>query len=61
VKGALADLAEQYFAPFRAKRSELAADLRKVDAILADGAARARKKASEVLSRAQRACGIERG
>jgi tryptophanyl-tRNA synthetase len=58
VKSALADVAEQYFAPFRAKRAELAADLPKVEAILADGANRARKKAGEVLNRAQKACGI---
>jgi tryptophanyl-tRNA synthetase len=60
VKTALAEVAEQFFAPFRAKRAELAADLPKVEAILADGASRARKKASEVLNRAQKACGIQR-
>jgi tryptophanyl-tRNA synthetase len=60
VKTALADIAEQHFASFRAKRAELAADLPKVEAILDDGAARARKKAGEVLSRAQRACGVIR-
>ena len=60
VKTALADLAEQFFGPFRAKRAELAADLPKIDAILADGAARSRKKASEVLQRAKKACGVSR-
>jgi tryptophanyl-tRNA synthetase len=60
VKTALADLAEQFFAPFRTKREELAANLAKVEAILADGAARARKKASQVLLRAQTACGVKR-
>jgi tryptophanyl-tRNA synthetase len=60
IKTALAEVAEQFFAPFRAKRCELAADLPKVEAILADGACRARKKASEVLNRAQQACGIQR-
>ena len=60
VKTALADIAEQYFAAARAKRAELAADLTHVEAILADGAARARKKASEVLRRAQMACGVKR-
>jgi tryptophanyl-tRNA synthetase len=59
VKTALADIAEQYFAPFRTKRAELAADATKVQAILADGATRARKKASEVLLRAQKACGVQ--
>jgi tryptophanyl-tRNA synthetase len=60
VKTALADLAEQYFAPFRAKRAQLAGDLPMVEAILTDGAKRARKKASEVLLRAQAACGVKR-
>jgi len=60
VKTALADIAEQFFAAARAKRAELAADLTHVEAILADGAARARKKASEVLRRAQNACGVKR-
>jgi tryptophanyl-tRNA synthetase len=59
VKTALADAAEHYFSSFRAKRAELAADLRKVESILADGAARARNKAAEVLDRAQRACGVK--
>jgi len=58
VKTALADLADQYFAPFRQKRAELAADLPRVEAILADGAERARAKASQVLARAEKACGI---
>lgn len=60
VKTALADAAESYFASARARRAELAADLSRVESILADGAARARKKASEVLLRAQRACGVKR-
>jgi len=58
VKTALADAAEQFFAPFREKRAQLAADLPKVEAILRDGATAARKKASEVLFRAQKACGV---
>jgi tryptophanyl-tRNA synthetase len=60
VKTALADVAEQYFAAARAKRAELAAHPQQVEAILADGASRARKKAGEVLARAQKACGITR-
>src|SRR5262245_38059551 len=60
VKTALADIAEQYFAAARARRAELAADLAHVEAILAAGAAQARKKAGEVLRRAQMACGIKR-
>jgi tryptophanyl-tRNA synthetase len=58
VKKALAEAADRYFAPARAKREELAADLPKVRDILADGARRARKKASETLRRAKDACGI---
>jgi tryptophanyl-tRNA synthetase len=60
VKTALADIAEQYYSAKRAKRAELAADLPRVEAILADGAARARQKASEVLLRAKKACGAAR-
>jgi len=60
VKAMLADLAEQYFAPFRARRAELAADLGYVQRVLAEGAQRARQKASQVLQRAQRACGVVR-
>jgi tryptophanyl-tRNA synthetase len=60
VKTALADAADKYFAAARTRRSELAADSKRIDEILADGAARARKKAGEVLLRAQRACGIRR-
>src|SRR4030095_4853139 len=58
VKTALADVAEKYFAAARAKRAELAANSQQVSDILADGARRARKKASEVLARAKKACGV---
>jgi tryptophanyl-tRNA synthetase len=60
VKSALADVAETYFATAREKRNQFAADLSQVEAILADGAARARQKASVVLQRAQKACGVKR-
>ncbi len=60
VKTALADEAEAYFAEARAKREELAADPKRVEEILADGASRARRKAQEVLRRAQKACGVTR-
>lgn len=59
VKKALADAAEAYFAEAHAKRAELAANIKRVEEILADGAARARKKAREVLDRAEKACGIK--
>jgi tryptophanyl-tRNA synthetase len=58
VKKALADAAERYFAEARERRKELAADSGRIREILADGAARARRKASEVLGRAQKACGV---
>lgn len=60
VKKALADAAENYFAEARDRRAELEADPRKVAEILGDGASRARAKAKEVLTRAQKACGIAR-
>jgi len=59
VKKALADAAERYFAEPRAKRTELAAHPERVGQILADGAARARNRAAEVLARAQKACGVK--
>lgn len=59
VKKALADAAEKYFSEAHARRKALEADPAKVEAILADGAGRARKKVGEVLLRAQRACGLK--
>ncbi|MFM9116908.1 MAG: tryptophan--tRNA ligase [Planctomycetota bacterium] len=58
IKKALADAAEAYFAEPRARRADLAAHPERVREILGDGAQRARKKASEVLRRAQEACGL---
>jgi tryptophanyl-tRNA synthetase len=59
VKKALADAAERYFAEPRERRTQLAAEPERIREILADGAGRARKKAVEVLRRAQEACGIK--
>jgi len=59
VKKALAEQAEKFFAEPRARREELAAHPEKVREILADGAATARKKAGEVLLRAQKAAGVK--
>ena len=59
VKKALADLAESFFAEARQRRRELEARPQQVRKILGDGTARARKKAAEVLLRAQRACGVK--
>jgi tryptophanyl-tRNA synthetase len=58
VKKALADAAEKFFAEPRARREELAQHPHRVRDILDDGAAKARRKAAEVLRRAQSACGI---
>jgi tryptophanyl-tRNA synthetase len=58
VKKLLADASEAFFAPARQRRRSLEQQPQWVDDVLADGAARARKKASEVLGRVQRACGI---
>lgn len=59
VKKALAERAEGFFAEARARRADLEAHPDRVRQILADGAAAARKKASEVLLRAQRAIGVQ--
>jgi tryptophanyl-tRNA synthetase len=58
VKKSLAEAAESYFAPARARRAELEANLDQVHQILGDGAAQARKKAQEVVARAKQACGV---
>jgi len=58
VKKALADLAERYFDEARQRRKDLEAHPQRVREILGDGAATARKKAAEVLRRAEDACGI---
>ncbi|MFM8413311.1 MAG: tryptophan--tRNA ligase [Planctomycetota bacterium] len=60
IKKKLLEAAGQFFAEARGRRAELAADPGRIEAILADGAARARVKAGEVLARARRACGLDR-
>jgi tryptophanyl-tRNA synthetase len=59
IKKALADAAEKFFAESRARRADLAAHPEQIREILAAGAMNARKKAAEVLKRAQDACGIK--
>ena len=61
VKKALVEAAAGFFAGARARRAELEADPAAVEAILADGAARARRQAGAVLARARDACGLARG
>lgn len=58
VKKALADVVDRFYAEARERRNELEARPDKVREILAEGASRARKKAAEVLKRAQQASGI---
>ncbi len=59
VKKLLADLAEGYFAEARQRRRELESNPGRVREILTAGAARARRKAGEVLARAENACGVK--
>jgi tryptophanyl-tRNA synthetase len=59
IKKALAAAAEVYFAEPRERRKELEAAPKRIQEILGDGAAVARKKAGEVLRRVQEACGIQ--
>ena len=59
VKKALADASAAYFAPARQRRADLESKPEEIKQILGDGAAVARKKAAEVLRRAQEACGVK--
>jgi tryptophanyl-tRNA synthetase len=59
VKTAIADASESYFADAREKRRDLEANLDYVHETLRQGAERARQVAGEVLSRAQKACGLK--
>jgi len=58
LKNALFEHYRNYFAPARARRAELAANLGYVHKILRDGAERARAVASKVLQRAKNASGL---
>ncbi len=57
-KKALADIYEQTFAPMRERRATLARDPARVEAILQEGAARARAEARKTLDAARRAVGL---
>jgi len=59
LKRALFEHYWNYFAEARKKRGELEANLDYVHGVLRDGAAKARAKAREVLSRARKASGLE--
>jgi tryptophanyl-tRNA synthetase len=59
LKKALFEHYWNYFAAARARRAELLANLDHVEAVLRDGAQRARAVASVVLKRARQASGLE--
>jgi tryptophanyl-tRNA synthetase len=58
LKKALFEHYWNHFAPFRAKRAELAANLDYVNAVLKDGAERATAVSAKVLERARKASGL---
>jgi tryptophanyl-tRNA synthetase len=58
LKKALFEHYWECFAPARARRAELVANLDYVETVLREGAARARSVAGPVLQRARRACGL---
>ncbi len=58
LKKALFEHYWNHFAPYRARRAELAANLDYVNQVLVDGAQRARAVGGAVLQRARKACGL---
>jgi len=58
LKKALFEHYWNYFAPYRAKRAELAANLDYVESVLRDGAQRAQAVGAGVLQRARKASGL---
>jgi tryptophanyl-tRNA synthetase len=58
LKKALFEHYWNYFAPARARRAELAANLDHVETVLRDGAQRASAVADTVINRARKACGL---
>lgn len=58
IKKKIAEAAENFFAEPRERRAKLESNPQQVEQVLADGAAAARKKAADVLSRAKNACGV---
>jgi tryptophanyl-tRNA synthetase len=59
IKRAFFDCYWNYFAPARARRAELAADLVYVNQVLHEGAGKARAVAEKTLKRAKLACGLD--
>ena len=60
-KKLLLEKAVAYFAPYRRRRAEIAAEPGYVEKVLNDGAARARAVARETLDEVKRACGLLQG
>ena len=58
IKKQLVEVAESFFAEARERRATLEKDADYVSGVLEEGAKRARAKASVVLARAQKACGM---
>ncbi|HVZ65820.1 MAG TPA: tryptophan--tRNA ligase [Lacunisphaera sp.] len=58
LKKALFEHYWNFFAPYRAKRAELAADPGYIDRVLQTGAERARAVAAKVMTRARKNCGL---
>ncbi len=58
-KKALLKKIDEYFAPARLRRKELASDKAYVEEVLNKGAIRAREEASKTIKAARRACGID--
>ncbi len=58
LKKALFEHYWEFFREARARRAELEADLGQVEAVLRDGAERARAVAHDVMTRARKACGL---
>ena len=58
LKKALFEHYWNHFAPYRARRAELAANLDYVNQVLAEGAQRAKAVGGAVLQRARKACGL---
>jgi tryptophanyl-tRNA synthetase len=58
LKKALFEHYWEYFAEARAKRAELENDLGHVNQVLKDGADKARARATTVLNRARKNCGL---
>ncbi|RXK55594.1 tryptophan--tRNA ligase [Oleiharenicola lentus] len=58
LKKALFEHYWNFFAPYRAKRAELAANLDYVDKVLREGADRARAVAAKTMARARQNCGL---